>query len=86
MTDSSRMTTKGQITIPHAIRSQMGLRRGDRVLFDICEHGLLLRKAVLSPVADLERLVRELTERLRRRGLTAEEVVEAVRWSRSTCS
>ncbi len=42
---TSTVTTKGQITIPAALRRHMGLRQGDEVAF-IVEHG----KVILVPV------------------------------------
>jgi antitoxin PrlF len=30
----ARLTSKGQITVPHAVRSALGVRTGDRLLFE----------------------------------------------------
>ncbi len=47
---TSTMTTKGQITIPAAMRKRLGLRRGDEVAFTIEDN-----KVVITPVQkDLE--------------------------------
>ncbi len=40
-----RITTKGQVTIPQAIRERFGLLPHTEVEFEIAEDGVLLRKA-----------------------------------------
>ncbi len=45
----SRVTKKGQITIPSVFREKFGIAEGDRVLFEETKEGLVLR-----PAADLE--------------------------------
>ena len=38
-----KVTTKGQITVPRALREQFGLQPGTEVEFVVEEHALLLR-------------------------------------------
>ena len=45
---TSRMTAKGQITIPKALRERLGLRPGDEVEFVELEDGLRVRKRVAA--------------------------------------
>jgi AbrB family looped-hinge helix DNA binding protein len=40
----STISSKGQITVPAAIRSELGLAPGTRVEFELREGGVLLRK------------------------------------------
>ncbi len=40
-----RISTKGQVTIPLAIREQLGLHPGTEVEFELDEQGVLLRRA-----------------------------------------
>lgn len=40
----SRISSKGQITIPAEIREALGLRTGTLVVFERCPEGALLRK------------------------------------------
>ena len=45
----SRVTKKGQATIPSVFRKKLGIDEGDRVVFEETEEGL-----VLKPAADIE--------------------------------
>jgi len=40
-----KITSKGQITIPRAIREKMGLEKGGHVIFDEQDGIIILRKA-----------------------------------------
>jgi AbrB family looped-hinge helix DNA binding protein len=51
----TKMTVKGQVLVPKAIRDKTGITPGARVAWDIDEQG----RAVLTPLSNLE-------ERLRR--------------------
>ncbi|HEX5504580.1 MAG TPA: AbrB/MazE/SpoVT family DNA-binding domain-containing protein [Thermomicrobiales bacterium] len=41
----SRMTSKGQVTIPAEIRARLGLKPRDRVRFEVVDGAVLLRRA-----------------------------------------
>jgi antitoxin PrlF len=40
---AARITSKGQITIPHEIRRALGIRSGDRLLFEQDTRGVRVR-------------------------------------------
>ena len=40
----STLTTKGQITLPKALRSALHLKSGDKVIFEILEDGVYVLK------------------------------------------
>lgn len=42
----SRVTEKGQVTIPKEIREELGLQPGDEVSFERTERGYVVRKEV----------------------------------------
>ncbi|MDR3531639.1 MAG: type II toxin-antitoxin system PrlF family antitoxin [Rhodopila sp.] len=67
----SAITSKGQATIPKAVRDHLGLRAGDRVKFFIHPDGsvVLLPKI---PVSSLRGIVKA-----RQRPVTLEEMTEA---------
>jgi len=49
LVDMAKMTSKGQVTIPKAIRNILGLRQGDRVLFEAAPDGsVTIRNATLQ--------------------------------------
>jgi len=74
---SSTLTSKGQITIPRAVRDRLGLREGDRVVFQFDEHGnLLLRQETQSPLGRLPGLLKHLAKD---RPVTLEEMKAAVK-------
>jgi len=47
---TSRVTTKGQVTIPAAVRKQLGIHQGDRVGF-VYEDGKVI---ILPVIKDIE--------------------------------
>ena len=47
------VTSKGQITLPKALRERLGLRRGSRLRFRIDERGSLQADPVLYELEDL---------------------------------
>ncbi len=49
----STVTKKGQVTIPLWLRKLLGLKTGEKVLFEIEEKKIVLKKAHRNPVADL---------------------------------
>ena len=74
---SSTLTSKGRITIPREVRDRLGLRKGDRVVFQFDEHGnLLLRQETQSPLGRLPGLLKHLAKD---RPVTVEEMKAAVR-------
>jgi AbrB family looped-hinge helix DNA binding protein len=50
-TESSKLTSKYQATIPAAVRQAMHLRAGDVVAFDIDGDKVILRKATVVDMA-----------------------------------
>jgi AbrB family looped-hinge helix DNA binding protein len=42
----SRVTEKGQVTIPKEIRERLGIRPGDEVTFENTDEGYLIRKEI----------------------------------------
>ena len=55
----SKVTSKGQITIPVRVRSALGVDAGDRVEFVEIEKGRFLIAAANSPVRKLKGLIRK---------------------------
>ena len=55
------MTTKGQITIPKAVRDRLRLEPGDKVYFDITEDGSVRLVARNRPMEQLFGLLKGRT-------------------------
>jgi antitoxin PrlF len=71
---ASRITSKGQITLPKAVRVALGVEAGDRVSFRIGEDGVVVLEAETVDLSALRGSVRA-----RRRGVTVEQMTEVVR-------
>ncbi|MDX1661750.1 MAG: AbrB/MazE/SpoVT family DNA-binding domain-containing protein [Gemmatimonadota bacterium] len=55
-----KVTTKGQVTIPKALRDRLGIRPGDEVEFEIRDgHATLRRVAERDPIDALVGLIKE---------------------------
>jgi antitoxin PrlF len=68
----SRLSAKGQVTVPKAIRERLNLREGDRVAF-IEERGkVFLTKASVVALRDLQQTIRTEADV---QGLTEEELL-----------
>lgn len=71
--DTATVTSKGQITIPAAVRERLGLRRGDRLTFHIRPDGVV----ELAPVrVDLLSLCETMVPEVQ--GITLEDMEEAI--------
>jgi antitoxin PrlF len=71
---ASRITSKGQITLPKAVREALGVEAGDRVSFRIGDDGVVVLEAETVDLTVLRGSVRA-----RRRGVTVERMAEVVR-------
>jgi len=68
----SRLSAKGQVTVPKAIRERLNLREGDRVAF-LEERGkVILTKASVVALRDLQETIRKEADA---QGLTEEELL-----------
>lgn len=76
---AARLTSKGQITLPKAIRDALGLHEGDRVVFRLeGDH------AVLARTPDLLELAGSVTVSPDQRGTDWEEIRDRTRRIRAT--
>jgi antitoxin PrlF len=76
---SSRLSTKGQITIPKSIRDALGLAEGDAVVFRV--EG---ERAVLARTADLLELAGAVSVPAAKRGIAWDEVRRRTRAARAS--
>ncbi|HET8661913.1 MAG TPA: AbrB/MazE/SpoVT family DNA-binding domain-containing protein [Micromonosporaceae bacterium] len=79
MDAAARLTSKGQITLPKAIRDALGLHEGDRVVFRVAGN-----YAVLARTADLLELAGSVPVSPAARGADWEEVRDHTRRARAS--
>jgi AbrB family looped-hinge helix DNA binding protein len=75
---AARLTSKGQITLPKAVRDALGLEAGDQIVFRV-EGG----RAVLARTADLLELAGAVSVPASKRGAAWEDVRRQVRTARA---
>jgi AbrB family looped-hinge helix DNA binding protein len=71
---SATITSKGQITIPKAVRDELGLREGDRIAFRVLDDGKVVVEPETIDVLDLEGILKP-----RRKGVTIADMDQAIR-------
>lgn len=54
---TSTISSKGQITVPKAVRDKLGLRPGARVEFELTADGAMLRKGHRAGVRAVDRVL-----------------------------
>lgn len=75
---SARLSSKGQVTVPRAVREALSLEEGDRLVFRVeGDH------AVLARTADLLALAGSVTVPAAKRGTPWAEVLRQTRRSRA---
>ena len=62
MQPTSRITSKGQTTIPRAVREKLSLRPGDVIVYEIEDDGVRLRKQRPLDLAYLRAVQTTLSE------------------------
>jgi AbrB family looped-hinge helix DNA binding protein len=76
----TRVTVKGQVTIPKSVREAAGIRPGDTVEFTVDAAGRVLLQHEAS---DRRRRLQEVLDRIRRdppiRGMSADEIMAMTR-------
>jgi antitoxin PrlF len=75
---SARVTSKGQITLPKAVRDALSIEEGDRVVFRV-EGG----RAMLARTSDLLTLARSIAVPAAKRGAAWSDVLADTRHARS---
>jgi len=78
----TRVSFKGQITIPKKIRDKLKIAPGDFVLFEEKKDGIVLKKAILSLEEDFNKLVSALDKKVKKLGITDKDIEDAIKWAR----
>jgi antitoxin PrlF len=80
----ARMTSKGQVTLPKAIRDKMKVGKGDYLLFRVKGKRVELEKVDLSWEERFSKLAQTVEERFKKRGVTKKDIEEAIEWARKS--
>jgi AbrB family looped-hinge helix DNA binding protein len=75
MFDVSRVTSKGQVTIPVEMRKQLGIKEGDKVVFINNGKSIIIVNAAMAAFNELQEAFRGEAERV---GLKDEDDVTAM--------
>lgn len=75
---AAKVTSKGQITVPKAVRESLGISEGDRVVFRVEGH-----RAVLARTPDFLDFAGAITIPADRRNASWDDVVSATRAKRA---
>ncbi len=79
---ASKITTKGQVTIPLEFRKLLGVRPGDKIAFDVNENGKVLIRKIDSRVSLAGILSHQISKKA-----SDEEIDAAIchGWTNSEC-
>ena len=75
---SARVSSRGQITIPHAVREALSIREGDEVLFRVDG-----QRAMIARSPDLMQLAGSVSVPAPKRGTPWDEVLRETRRTRA---
>jgi len=76
---AAKVTSKGQVTVPKAVREALGIREGDEVVFRV--EG---KRAVLARTPDLMSLAGTIRVPPRKRSAAWDDVIRKTRAARAT--
>lgn len=79
-TELVKMSAKGQLVVPEALREKAGFREGDRFVAMPVKDGVLFRRIELRE--QFEQVSKEMREIFRKKNITPEDIDEAVQWAR----
>jgi AbrB family looped-hinge helix DNA binding protein len=79
MDASARVTSKGQITVPKAVRDALGIKQGDHVVFRVEGN-----RAVLARTPDFLSLAGSVRVPAAKRNAAWEDVIRKTRLARAT--
>ena len=74
---AAKITSKGQVTIPKAVRDLFRLETGDYLIFEPQADCIVVSKAPLSPTEDFDALADLLAQRFSERGIAPPEPGES---------
>ena len=77
-----KMSPKGQLVVPKDIREKAGFNPSDRFIAVQVEDGVMFKKIDFDVQEEYEKLSRKVQERFEERGVSEDEVEDAIEWAR----
>jgi AbrB family looped-hinge helix DNA binding protein len=77
-----KMSPKGQLVVPKAIREQIGFEPSDRFIAMALEDGVVFKKIEIDVEEEYERLSQQVQERFEREGIDEKDLEDAIEWAR----
>ena len=75
---TTRMSSKGQIVIPEAVRTRLGLEPGDQFVV-LGEDDVIILKAIETPsMRDFDPMIRKARQQARSAGMKRSDIAKAV--------
>ena len=71
---STTLTSKGQVTIPKAVRDELGIKEGDRIAFRVLEDGTVVVEPETVDLNDLKGVLKP-----KRKGVSLADLDKAIR-------
>ena len=78
----TRVSFKGQVTIPKKVRNKLKIAPGDFVLFEEKKDEVVLKKAIFSAEEEFNKLVAALDKKVKKLGITDKDIEDAIKWAR----
>ena len=80
----SKVTAKGQVTIPKEIRRRLHFTEGAYLVWKPKGAQVVVERAAVSPTEDFDQLAQRVAERFSEKGITRADVEDAIRWARES--
>jgi AbrB family looped-hinge helix DNA binding protein len=77
-----KMSPKGQLVVPKAIREQIGFEPSDRFIAMAVEDGVIFKKIDIDVEQEYDRLSQQVQERFEREEIDENAVGDAIEWAR----
>ena len=82
-----KMSTKGQLVVPEAIRDAAGFEPGDRFIPMPLKEGVLFKRVSIPDIrAEFAQLAKETKAAFRKSKAARKDITEAIKWARRDSS
>jgi AbrB family looped-hinge helix DNA binding protein len=75
---TTKMSSKGQVVIPEAIRKRLGLEPGDQFVVVASKDAVILKAIATPTMAEFDELLADARRQARRAGLKRSDIADAV--------